>query len=73
LCEGTISNVFIETGGILLTPPVSCGLLPGTYREELITRGECEERVLAISDLHSDARIYVGNSVQGLVEAKLDD
>ena len=72
LCEGTISNVFIETGGTLLTPPVSCGLLPGTLREELIASGDCEERVLSLSDLRSAARVYVGNSVQGLVAVTLD-
>jgi para-aminobenzoate synthetase/4-amino-4-deoxychorismate lyase len=72
VCEGTISNVFISTGGTLLTPPVSCGLLPGTLREELIARGDCEERVLSLSDLRTAARVYVGNSVQGLVAASLD-
>ena len=33
LCEGTASNVFVETGGELLTPPLSSGCLGGITRE----------------------------------------
>jgi branched-chain amino acid aminotransferase len=32
LCEGTGSNVFIERGGELLTPPLASGCLPGITR-----------------------------------------
>jgi para-aminobenzoate synthetase/4-amino-4-deoxychorismate lyase len=73
VCEGSISNVFVETGGEMFTPPVSCGLLPGTLREELIALGTCRERILNLSDLQNADLIYVGNSVSGLVTAKLDD
>ena len=73
VCEGSISNVFVETGGEMFTPPVSCGLLPGTLREELIARGTCRERILDLSDLQNADHIYVGNSVSGLVTATLDD
>jgi para-aminobenzoate synthetase/4-amino-4-deoxychorismate lyase len=70
--EGTITNLFVENGGTLITPPVASGLLPGTLREELIDRGECEERVLYPDDLRSARRVYVGNAVHGLVPAELD-
>ncbi|MCM3660111.1 aminotransferase class IV [Georgenia satyanarayanai] len=33
LCEGSASNVFLETGGELLTPPVASGCLAGVTRE----------------------------------------
>ncbi|MCV2394517.1 aminotransferase class IV [Actinotalea sp. M2MS4P-6] len=33
LCEGTGSNVFVEVGGELLTPPLSSGCLAGITRE----------------------------------------
>jgi para-aminobenzoate synthetase/4-amino-4-deoxychorismate lyase len=72
-CEGSISNVFVETGGEMVTPPVSCGLLPGTLREELIARGTCREGILRLSDLQSADQIYVGNSVSGLITAELVD
>src|SRR5262249_20033589 len=33
ICEGTITNVFVDTGdGVLLTPPLASGLLPGVLR-----------------------------------------
>jgi len=72
VCEGTITNVFVETGGELLTPPVSSGLLPGTLREELIENGECRERELSVRDLRCAAHVYLGNSVSGLVAASLE-
>jgi len=72
VCEGAISNVFVEKDGVMVTPPVSCGLLPGTLREELIARGECEERVLYHDDLSAAGRVYMGNAVRGLIPATLD-
>ena len=37
VCEGTITNIFAEAAdGILLTPPLTSGLLPGVLRAELI-------------------------------------
>jgi len=34
--EGTASNVLVRRGGELLTPPVSCGALPGITREAVL-------------------------------------
>ncbi len=71
LTEGARSNLFIEQDdGALLTPPLSCGLLPGTLREQLMSEGRVVERVLRLEDL-SDATIYFGNSVRGLQPAKM--
>lgn len=36
LCEGTGSNVFVERGGELVTPPLSSGCLAGITRELLL-------------------------------------
>ena len=41
--EGTFTNVFVERGGKLLTPPAALGLLPGILREELLSEGRAEE------------------------------
>ncbi len=70
LTEGSRTNVFVESGGRLYTPPVVCGLLPGTLRRELIEKGRVEERVLTRDDLASADRVLVGNSLRGLIEAK---
>lgn len=70
LTEGSITNLFIERGGKLLTPALSCGLLPGTLRAELIETGRAEEAILTLADLHSADAIFLGNSVRGLLRAE---
>jgi len=65
--EGAIHNVFIETGGRLITPPVDCGLLPGVHRRHILaTHPNAEERVLSLDDLRSADAIYLSNAVRGL-------
>ena len=67
--EGAISNIFIDIDGVLCTPPVSCGVLPGTLRRSLLESGKCIERVLTLDDLDRSRALYIGNSVRGLVRA----
>lgn len=43
LCEGTASNVFVEHGGRLVTPPQASGCLGGVTRELLLELGVAEE------------------------------
>ncbi len=70
--EGSISNVFVESKGVMVTPPVSSGVLPGTLREELISVDRCREGVVTVADLGSADRIYIGNSVRGLVPIRIE-
>jgi len=70
VCEGTITNVFADLGGGLVTPPLACGLLPGVLRAEMLARGTCSEAVLRAGDL-SRARLFVGNALRGLIPARL--
>ena len=70
VCEGTITNVFVDAGdGPLLTPPLRCGLLPGVLRGELLESGEAREAVLTEDDLRRANAIFVGNSLRGLIKA----
>ena len=73
LTEGTRTNLFIEIDGRLFTPALTCGLLPGTLREELLDlpRAAASEAILTPQDLMSADRVYLGNSVRGLVRAEL--
>jgi para-aminobenzoate synthetase/4-amino-4-deoxychorismate lyase len=73
LTEGSFTNLFVERGGVLLTPPLSSGLLPGTLRAELLANGKAREQVLTTDDLASADAIYLGNSVRGLVAAEWID
>ncbi len=68
ICEGTITTVFVEREGALLTPPLSCGLLPGVLRAELLASGQAREAVLRRGDLPG-ARVFIGNALRGLVPA----
>ncbi len=72
VCEGTITNVYIDTGGpALVTPALDCGLLPGVLRGEMIDEGKAKEAVLAEDDLRAARTLYVGNSLRGLIKARL--
>jgi para-aminobenzoate synthetase/4-amino-4-deoxychorismate lyase len=71
LTETSIFNLFLEIDGELLTPPVSSGLLAGTFRESMLRAGKARERVLMKTDLELAVAIYVGNSVRGLIPARI--
>jgi 4-amino-4-deoxychorismate lyase len=70
VCEGAITNIFVARGETLLTPPVSCGLLPGVLRAHLLESGRAEEAVLRREDLEN-GQVFVGNSLRGLIPARL--
>ncbi len=72
VCEGTITTLFADFGdGILLTPPLDCGLLAGVLRGEMLEQGKAREAVLALDDLRSAKALFVGNSLRGLIPARL--
>jgi 4-amino-4-deoxychorismate lyase len=72
ICEGTITNVFADFGdGVLVTPRLDCGLLPGVLRGELLDEGRAREAIYSFDDLKSAKAIYVGNSLRGLIPATL--
>ena len=72
LTEGTRTNLFIELDGRLFTPALACGLLPGTLREELmdLPQAAATEAVLTLTDLARAERVYLGNSVRGLIRGE---
>lgn len=70
VCEGTIANLFFDLGGGLRTPPRASGCLPGILRGALLATGEAHEAVLSADDLPR-ARLWMGNSLRGLIPARL--
>ena len=70
VCEGTITSVFVEREHILVTPPLADGLLRGILREQLLETGKAFEHPLVPDDLES-GQFFVGNSLRGLIPAKL--
>ena len=62
--EGCITNVVIRKEGKLITPPVECGLLAGTFREHLLKSGEIEEGIITGEDLRTAEEVFLVNSVR---------
>ena len=71
LTEFTNGNVVIELDGILWTPPISSGLLGGTYRERLLKEGAIHEKVLTLKDLRKSKKIWFINSVRKWLEVQV--
>ena len=69
--ESAIANVVVELGGARITPPVECGLLPGTFRAELLGRGEIQEGTVTIDDFRAAKKVWLINSVRGWREGLL--
>ncbi|RME68602.1 MAG: aminodeoxychorismate synthase, component I, partial [Alphaproteobacteria bacterium] len=69
ITEGSFTTVFIERDGGLLTPALSCGLLPGVLRGALLRDKDvtCREAVLTRHDLATARHVYVGNALRGLI------
>lgn len=72
LCEGTITSLFIDNGsGTCLTPPIECGLLNGVLRRQLLAQGAAITARITLQDLQQARKIFVGNSLRGLIRAQL--
>jgi len=70
ICEGSFTSIFMQCGDQILTPDLSCGLLPGILRAELIKTGKVKEALITLDDMQRARAIYVGNSLRGLMEAR---
>jgi len=71
ITESTIANVVVESHGGLWTPPVRCGLLPGTYRAWLLDRKQVRERTITIEEILHSPNVYLANSVRGMHRVKV--
>jgi 4-amino-4-deoxychorismate lyase len=70
LCEAARCTLFVPQDDILLTPPLASGQLPGTLRAALIAQGRAREASLRLEDI-AQSEFFLGNSVRGLVRARL--
>jgi para-aminobenzoate synthetase/4-amino-4-deoxychorismate lyase len=71
LTESSIGNVVLRLGRALWTPPVSCGLLAGTFRRQLLRENAIRERTLGVHELADAEAIYLINSVRGWMPCEL--
>ncbi len=63
--ESTIANLVYTLGGRRYTPPLADGLLPGTFRQHLLDRGEIRVRSLPVADLPEVEGLYLVSALRG--------
>jgi para-aminobenzoate synthetase/4-amino-4-deoxychorismate lyase len=68
ITETTIMNIAVFRGGRWVTPRLSCGLLPGVMREELLARGEIVEGVVKANELQDAELVKCFNALRGTLE-----
>jgi para-aminobenzoate synthetase/4-amino-4-deoxychorismate lyase len=71
ITESGIANIVVRFGDQLFTPPVSCGLLPGTFRAQLLDEGKIKERVITVEELKRAEDFFLINSVRKWMRAEL--
>lgn len=68
--ESTIANIVVETEKGLITPPVECGLLAGTFRRWLLEQGKVREQKIMVEELRNAKAICLVNSVRQWQDAR---
>jgi para-aminobenzoate synthetase / 4-amino-4-deoxychorismate lyase len=64
LTEFTIGNLVVEFEGQYLTPPVSCGVLAGTFRAQLLETGQIVEKIIRVEHLGACTKVFRVNSIR---------
>jgi branched-chain amino acid aminotransferase len=69
--EATSSNLFVWTGSTLVTPPISCGALPGITREAVLELASgiglsSAERVLELEELLGAEEAFLTSTLRGI-------
>jgi para-aminobenzoate synthetase/4-amino-4-deoxychorismate lyase len=72
LTESTVANLVLDIQGERLTPAADCGLLPGTFRAQLLESGEIREATLQVEDLRHAEAVYLVNSVRRWIPVELE-
>lgn len=70
ICEGATANIFFVKGGEIITPPVSCGMLPGIMRDYMIERYPVREEIILPSDIEGCGEMFLTNSLLGVMPVR---
>jgi len=70
--EATASNLFVWSGSSLMTPPISCGVLPGVTREAVLELAQAQglpiaERAFGLDELLAAEEAFLTSSLRRLV------
>ena len=71
ITETTITNRAVFRDGQWISPALSCGLLPGVCRAELLARGEIVEGIIHPEDLHTSDPVRCFNALRGVFDVEL--
>lgn len=73
ITEGANHNLVIRLNGLMITPALSSGLLPGVFRAKLLREGTIKEGIVTAADLKGAEDLWLINSVRGWRQARLDE
>ena len=73
ITESCTANVVADAGGVKITPPVSCGLLAGTFRAQILDEGAVKEGTLTPADIRGARALWLVNSVRKWMPVELVD
>ena len=71
ITESTFGNIAVLLDGHWVTPPLSCGLLPGVGRAVLLEQGRLQEAVVRLQDLPRVQGWAFINSLRGWLAAEM--
>ena len=72
ITEGCISNVFVLSEGHWKTPRLSCGLLPGIWRDKMVKELNAHETDITLPELQNAEKVMLCNSVRGVTKGQLE-
>jgi len=79
LSEGAVSNIFFIKNGIIFTPKIKCGILPGIVRKFVVENSfsigfEIQEGEYTYGELMEAEGVFITNSVMGIMKVnKVED
>jgi len=79
ISEGTACNIFFIKNGIVFTPKIKCGLLPGIVRDFVIRNSSqmgiiVQEGEFTLGELMQSESVFITNSVMGIMKvSKIED
>lgn len=69
--ESRLANLVVSIDVQLYTPPINSGLLPGTFREQLLAEGKIKERVITVEEFQNAKEFFLINSVRKWIRVHL--
>ncbi|MBU3090638.1 aminotransferase class IV [Clostridium sp. CF011] len=79
ISEGAVSNIFFIKNGIIFTPKIKCGLLPGIVRDFIIRNllpigFIVQEGEFTLEELMKAEGVFITNSIMGIMKVnKIED